>query len=179
MPEVIPRKRPVAIVLEGVSIESFINVVFGMELGFGVQIDQSLRSRPELLSLSLTEPQAPAKAYTIAQEVLGAYGVKINELGGVLQFQPANQGGRGGGDLPALIATRSLPDVPAGQRTVFVAMPLEISQPGAVAAQVRGLFGAHQVSFTELADANALLISGPGDAVRAAMSAVLTPMGED
>ncbi|WP_313256496.1 secretin N-terminal domain-containing protein [Stenotrophomonas acidaminiphila] len=174
VPEVIPRKRPVAIVLEGVSIESFINVVFGMELGFGVQIDQSLRSRPELLSLSLTEPQAPAKAYTIAQEVLGAYGVKINELGGVLQFQPANQGGRGGGDLPALIATRSLPDVPAGQRTVFVAMPLEISQPGAVAAQVRGLFGAHQVSFTELADANALLISGPGDAVRAAMSAVLT-----
>ncbi len=174
VPDVIPRKRPVAIVLEGVSIESFINVVFGMELGFGVQIDQSLRSRPELLSLSLTEPQAPAKAYTIAQEVLGAYGVKINELGGVLQFQPANQGGRGGGDLPALIATRSLPDVPAGQRTVFVAMPLEISQPGAVAAQVRGLFGAHQVSFTELADANALLISGPGDAVRAAMSAVLT-----
>ncbi|MFC6352105.1 hypothetical protein H7691_02535 [Stenotrophomonas sp. CW117] len=174
VPDVIPRKRPVAIVLEGVSIESFINVVFGMELGFGVQIDQSLRSRPELLSLSLTEPQPPAKAYTIAQEVLSAYGVKINELGGVLQFQPANQGGRGGGDLPALIATRSLPDVPAGQRTVFVAMPLEISQPGAVAAQVRGLFGAHQVSFTELADANALLISGPGDAVRAAMSAVLT-----
>lgn len=174
VPQLIPRKRPVAIVLEGVSIESFINVVFGMELGFGVQIDQSLRSRPELLSLSLTEPQSPAKAYTIAQEVLGAYGVKINELGGVLQFQPANQGGQGGGDLPALIATRSLPDVPAGQRTVFVAMPLEISQPGAVAAQVRGLFGAHQVNFTELVDANALLISGPGDAVRAAMSAVMT-----
>lgn len=174
VPEVIPRKRPVAIVLEGVSIESFINVVFGMELGFGVQIDQSLRSRPELLSLSLTEPQPPAKAYTIAQEVLGAYGVKINELGGVLQFQPANQGGRGGGDLPALIATRSLPDVPAGQRTVFVAMPLEISQPGAIAAQVRNLFGAHQVNFTELVEANALLISGPGDAVRAAMSAVMT-----
>lgn len=174
VPQIIPRKRPVALVLEGVSIESFINVVFGMELGFGVQIDQSLRSRPELLSLSLTEPQPPAKAYTIAQEVLGAYGVKINELGGVLQFQPVNQGGRGGGDLPALIATRSLPDVPAGQRTVFVAMPLEISQPGAVAAQIRGLFGAHQVNFTELVDANALLISGPGDAVRAAMSAVMT-----
>ncbi len=173
VPQVIPRKRPVALVLEGVSIESFINVVYGMELGFGVQIDQSLRARPELLSLSLTEPQSPAKAYTIAQEVLAAYGVKINELGGVLQFQSANQGGRGG-DLPALIATRSLPDVPAGQRTVFVAMPLEISQPGVIAAQVRNLFGAHQVNFTELIEANALLISGPGDAVRAAMSAVMT-----
>ncbi|WP_218185510.1 hypothetical protein, partial [Stenotrophomonas pictorum] len=172
VPQVIPRKRQVALVLEGVSIESFINVVFGMELGFGVQIDQSLRNRPELLSLSLTEPQSPAKAYTIAQEVLGAYGVKINELGGVLRFQPVSQG-QGGGDLPALLATRSLPDVPAGQRTVFVAMPLEVSQPGAVAGQVRSLFGSHQVNFTELIEANALLISGPGDAVRAAMSAVM------
>jgi len=173
VPKAIPRKNSVALVLEGVSIESFINVVYGMELGFGVQIDQSLRGRPELLSLSLTEPQPPAKAYAIAQEVLAAYGVKITELGGVLQFQPANQG-RSGGDLPVLIASRSLPDVPAGQRTVFVAMPLEVSQPGAIAAQVRNLFGAHQVNFTEMLDANALLISGPGDAVRAAMSAVMT-----
>ncbi|MCG8277902.1 secretin N-terminal domain-containing protein [Stenotrophomonas sp. NLF4-10] len=173
VPQVIPRKRTVAIVLEGVSIESFINVVFGMELGFGVQIDKSLSARPELLSLSLTEPQTPAKAYAIAQEVLNAYGVKISELGGVLRFQPVSQG-RGSGELPALLATRSLPDVPAGQRTVFVAMPLEVSQPGAVAGQVRSLFGTHQVNFTEMLDANALLISGPGDAVRAAMSAVMT-----
>ncbi|SBV37064.1 putative Type II secretory pathway, component PulD [uncultured Stenotrophomonas sp.] len=173
VPQAIPRKRTVALVLEGVSIESFINVVFGMELGFGVQIDQSLRSRPELLSLSLTEPQPPAKAYAVAQEVLNAYGVKISELGGVLRFQPVSQG-RGSGELPALLATRSLPDVPAGQRTVFVAMPLEVSQPGMVAAQVRSLFGTHQVNFTEMLDANALLISGPGDAVRAAMSAVMT-----
>lgn len=172
-PKTIPRKNSVALVLEGVSIESFINVVYGMELGFGVQIDQSLRGRPELLSLSLTEPQPPAKAYAIAQEVLAAYGVKITELGGVLQFQPTNQG-RSGGELPVLIASRSLPDVPAGQRTVFVAMPMEVSQPGAIAAQVRNLFGAHQVNFTEMPDANALLISGPGDAVRAAMSAVMT-----
>ena len=174
VPQLIPRKKPVALVLDGVPIESFINAVFGIELGFGVQIDQSLRSRPELLSLSMTEPQAPAKAYAIAQEVLNAYDVKISELGGVLRFQPASQGRGKGGELPALIATRSLPDVPAGQRSVFVAMPLQISRPGAVAAQVRSLFGDHQVDFKEMLEANALMISGPGDAVRAAMSAVLT-----
>lgn len=172
-PQVIPRKTPVALVLEGVTIESFINVVFGMELGFGVQIDQSLRSRSELLSLSLTQPQPPAKAFAVAQEVLNAYGVKVSELGGVLQFQPVAQV-RGSTDLPAILATRSLPDVPAGQRTVFVAMPLEIQQPGVIAAQVRNLFGSYQVNFTEMVDANALMISGPGDAVRAAMSAVMT-----
>lgn len=171
VPHDIPRKTNVALVLEGVTIESFINVVFGMELGYGVQIDQSLRGRPELLSLSLTSPQPPAKAFAVAQEVLAAYGVKVSELGGVLQFRPVPQGR--GGELPVLIASRSLPDVPAGQRTVFVAMPLEVSQPGMVAAQVRNLFGSYQVNFTELVEANALLISGPGDAVRAAMSAVM------
>lgn len=170
VPAGIPRRTPVALVLENVTIESFINVVFGMELGYGVQIDQALRGRTELLSLSLTAPQPPAKAYAVAQEVLNAYGVRINELGGILQFQPVAQGR--GGDMPVLIASRSMPDVPAGQRTVFVAMPLEVSQPGVVAAQVRNLFGSYQVTFTELVEANALLISGPGDAVRAAMGAV-------
>ena len=170
-PPDIPRTKPVALVLDSVPLETFINVVFGMELGFAVQVDQSLRSRPDLVSLRLTEPQPPQKVFAIAEEVLKNYGVRINELGGVLRFLPV---AAQGGDSPKLIATRSLPEVPAGQRTVFVAMPLEMSQPGTVAAQVRSLFGAQSVTITEMPEANALLIGGPGDAVQAAMEAVLT-----
>jgi general secretion pathway protein D len=173
IPKLIPRKQMVSIVLEGVSIESFINVVFGMELGFGVQIDPALITRPELLSLNLTEPQAPGKVYAIAQEVLKSYDIKVTELGGVLRFQSAQQVS-GSAALPSIVAARSLPDVPAGQRSVFVAMPLAVAQPGAVAAQVRNLFGSHSVTISEMIEANALMISGPGDAVRAAMSAVQT-----
>ena len=170
-PPDIPRSKPVALVLDSVPLETFINVVFGMELGFAVQVDQSLRSRPDLVSLRLTEPQPPQKVFTIAEEVLKNYGVRINELGGVLRFLPV---AAQGGDAPKLIATRSLPDVPAGQRTVYVAMPLEISQPGTVASQVRSLFGTQSVTITEMPEVNALLIGGPGDAVQAAMDAVLT-----
>ncbi len=170
-PPDIPRSKPVALVLDSVPMETFINVVFGMELGFAVQVDQSLRSRPDLLSLRLTEPQPPAKAYAIAEEVLRNYGVSINELGGVLRFVPV---AAQGGEIPKLIATRSLPDVPSGQRMVFVAMPLQISQPGVIAAQVRSLFGTQSVTITEMVDANALLIGGPSDAVQAAMGAVTT-----
>lgn len=170
-PPDIPRTKPVSLVLDSVPLETFVNVVFGMELGFAVQVDQSLRSRPDLLSLRLTEPQSPEKAYSIAEEVLRNYGVRINELGGVLRFVPA---GAQGGEVPTLIATRSLPDVPSGQRMVFVAMPLQMSQPGVVAAQVRSLFGTQSVTITEMVDANALLLSGPSDAVQAAMGAVTT-----
>lgn len=168
----IARKDQVSLVLDGVPIESFINVVFGMELGFAVQIDQSIRNRPDLISLRLIEPQPPAQAYAVAEEVLKNYGVLISELGGVLRFVPSVQ--QGGGEMPRLIATRSLPDVPAGQRVVFVAMPLEVSQPGVVAAQVRSLFGNQAVTLTEMPDLNAILISGPGDAVQGAMEAILT-----
>ncbi len=168
----IPRKKPVALVLDAVPLETFINVVFGMELDFAVQIDQSVRSRADVVSLRLTEPQPPAKVYAIAQEVLKNYGVEVSELGGVLRFTAASA--QGSGQMPQLLATRSLPEVPAGQRTVFVALPLEAAQPGSVAAQLRGLFGNHSVNFSEMVEANALLISGPGDAVKAAMEAVIT-----
>ncbi len=167
----IPRKKPVTLALDGVPLETFINVVYGMELGFAVQIDSALQGRADLVSLRVAGAQPPAKLYGIAAEVLKAYGVRIEELGGVLRFLPD---AASGGELPKLISTRSLPDVPAGQRTVFVAMPLEVSQPGAVAAQVRSLFGNQTVTLTEMVESNAVLISGTGDAVQAAMNAVLT-----
>lgn len=167
-----PHRRAVSLVLDAVPLPTFINVVFGMELDFAIQIDQSISARTDLVSLRLTEPRTPAQAYTIAREVLLTYGVQVTELGGVLRFNPVQQSE--GGALPRLTVTRSLPDVPAGQRPAYVAMPLEAAQPGAVAAQLRGLFGNHQVTFTELVEANALMISGPGDAVRAAMEAVAT-----
>ena len=166
-----PIKKPVAVVLDGVPLETFINVVYGMELGFAVQVDKSLRDRPDLVSLRITSPQPPEKVYTIAGEVLSNYGVQVSELGGVLRFTPA---GAGAVEPPKVMATRALPDVPAGQRTIFVAMPLEASQPGTVAAQLRNMFGNQGVTVTEMPEANAVMISGPGDSVRAVMQAVTT-----
>jgi len=171
-PPAVPRTKPLSLVLDGVPLGTFINVVFGMELGFGLQIEQGVRDRPDLVSLRLTEPQAPERVYAIGVEVLKNYGVSVRDLGGVLYFAPVS-GGQGGG-MPQIIATRNLPDVPAGQRTVFVAMPLAISQPGRVAAHLRSLFGNQSVNVAELVEENALLLSGPGDAVQAAMEAVQT-----
>jgi len=88
----------------------------------------------------------------------------------VLRFAPAADASSA---APQLITTRSLPEVPAGQRTVFVAMPLDASEPARVAAQLRSLIGSNGVNVAEMPDANALLISGPGTDVQAAMEAAL------
>lgn len=167
----IPNKKPTSLVLDGMPMAAFINVVFGTELGFALEIEQSVRNRPELVSLRLTKPQPPDKVYQIAVEVLKDYGVQVSERGGVLRFTPVPDAR---GMTPQLITTRSLPDVPAGQRTVFVAMPLDVSAPGTIAAQLRSLLGNKSVNIAEMPGANALLISGPGSDVQAAMEAALT-----
>lgn len=160
--------KPISLVLDGVPISSFINVVYGTELGFALEIDQAVRNRQDLVSLRLTEPHAPADLYKIGAEVLRNYGVRITPTGSMLRFTPiASASGAQG-----IITTRALPDVPAGQRTVFVAMPLDAVDPSRVAGQVRTMLGNQQVTVTELLEANAVLLSGPGDAVQAAMEAV-------
>lgn len=167
----IPSKKSTSLVLDGVPLPAFINVVFGTELGFSLEIEQSVRSRPDLVSLRLTEPQAPDKLYKIAVAVLKDYGVQVGERGGVLRFSPVADTSS---SAPQLITTRSLPDVPSGQRTVFVAVPLDASEPGRLAGQIRSLIGTKSVTLAEMLDANALLISGPGSDVQAAMEAALT-----
>lgn len=166
----IPRKKPTALVLDGVPMASFINVVFGTELGFSLEIDQGVRARTDLLSLRLTKPQPPEDLYRIAVTVLRDYGVQVNPVGGVLRFVPVPDASA---SAPPLLATRSLPDVPAGQRTVYVAMPLNAGSPGQVASQLRTLVGNRGVTITEMLDANAVLLSGPGSEVQAAMEAAL------
>jgi len=166
----IPAKKPVSLVLDGVPLAAFINVVFGTELGFPLEIEQSVRNRSDVVSLRLTEPQAPDKVYRIASAVLQDYGVQVQQRGDVLRFTPVPDASTG---TPQLLTTRSLPDVPAGQRTVFVAVPLNASEPGRLAAQIRSLVGTKSVTLAEMLDANALLISGPGTDVQAAMEAAL------
>jgi general secretion pathway protein D len=166
----IPSKKPTSLVLDGVPMASFINVVFGTELGFALEIDQGVRARPDLVSLRLTKPTSPEDLYKIGAAVLKDYGVDIAERGGVLRFTPvADESSR----APKLLTTRSLPDVPAGQRTVYVALPLDASSPSVVAGQLRAVVGTKTVTITEMLDANALLISGPGSDVQAAMEAAL------
>ena len=170
VPEKMPNRRPVSLVLDGVPISTFINVVFGSELGFNVSIDRAVRERADLVSLRLAEPQMSDKLYRIAAEVLRTYGVTVSEAGvGVLQFSQV--GGSAGSS--SFIVARSLPGMPAGQRPVFVAVPLDAVQPGAIAGQLRTMFGAsNAVTFVEMPDANALMLSGPPEAVREALDAV-------
>ena len=165
-----PNNKSISLSLDGVTLSAFINEVFGTELGFSLEIDETVRGRTELVSLRLVEPEPSHRLYVIAEEVLQRYGIRVTEENGLLRFAP---GEGDAGDPPRLITARALPEVPAGQRPVFVAMPLDIGEPGRIAAQVRGLFGTGSgLTLTEMVEVNALLISGSPETVQAAMEAV-------
>lgn len=166
----IPRRGSATLTLDGVTLSAFVNEVFGTQLGFSLDIDQAVRDRTELVSLRLVEPESAKRLYVIAEEVLRNYGVRVLPRDGLLRIEP---GVAEGEEPPRLVTGRALPQVPAGQRPVFVAMPLNVSEPGRVSAQVRGLFGAVQgLTLSEMVEANAVLISGPPESVQAAMEAI-------
>lgn len=164
----IPATKPVSLVLDGVPLATFINLVFGSELGFAIEIEQPVRERQELVTLRVAEPQRPRVLYLTAVEVLRNYGVDVSEHNGLLRFSPA----AAGSEPPLLVTARSLPDIPAGQRTVFAVVPLDASTPGRVAGQVRSMFPNNMVTLSEMVETNGILIRGTGDNVRAAAEAV-------
>lgn len=164
--------RPVAFAVDGVNLSAFIDEVFGNQLGFSIEIDQAVRSKDDRISLRLVNPEPPHRVFEIAAEVLRGYGVAIEEVDGRLKFR---EGDGRASEPPLLLSGRSLPEVPAGQRPVFVIMPLDVAQPGAIAVQLRNLFsseGAGALRISEMLESNALLLSGPPTLIDAAMEAV-------
>ena len=165
-----PGGAPVSLALDSVNLTAFIDEVFANQLGFSIEIEQGVRDKQDLVSLRLVDPEPPNRIYSIAEEVLKRYGVAVVQEDGVLRFTAAAEALV---EPPQILTGRALPDVPAGQRPIFVVMPLDAAQPGEIAAQVRSLYGqAGGVGLTELLGANALLISGPPALVDAAMEAV-------
>ncbi len=160
--------RPVSIVLDGVPLSAFIDVIFATELKFPVSIDRSVRERGDLVSLRIAQPQPAETIYRLAAEVLRNYGVVVSESGGMLRFYSAV----GNAASSNFVVARSSPNLPTGSRQVFVVVPLDAKQSNIIGPQLRNVFGQSSgVSITELQDSSALMISGPADAVREAVNA--------
>jgi general secretion pathway protein D len=167
-----PGGSPVAIAIDGVNLTAFIDEVFANQLGFSIEVEQGVRDKTDLVSLRLVAPEPPHRLYAIAEEVLKRYGVAVVQEQGRLRF---TADAAAVVEAPQLLTGRALPEVPVGQRPIFVFMPLDVADPARISAQVRTLFGTGgpaTLQVTELNDSNALLLSGPPALVNAAMDAV-------
>ena len=164
-----PGGAPITLALDSVRLSAFIDEVFGNQLGLSLEMDQAVRDRTELVSLRLVQPETRSRVYEIAVEVLKRYGIQTVREDGRLRFTPASGPAV---DPPQMVVGRTLPEVPAGQRPVFVVAPLDVASVSSVANQLRGLFADTGLRVTEIFDGNAVLLVGTPVVVNAALEAV-------
>lgn len=164
-----PGGTPVTVAVDSLRLSAFIDEVFGALLGQSIEMEQAVRDRPELISLRLVQPETPARVFEIAEEVLRRHGVQVVREQGRLRFTvqaaPA-------ADPPQMLIGRALPEVPAGQRPVFVVVPLDVAAAGVIGGQIRSLFADNGLRVTEIFNGNALLLVGTPVVVNAALEAV-------
>lgn len=161
--------RPIALALDSVKLSAFIDEVFGNQLGLSLEMEQAVRDKADLISLRLVQPETPSRVYEIAVEVLKRYGIAaIREQGRIrfaVQSTPTVE-------PPQMLSGRSMPEVPAGQRPVFIVVSLGVASSGTVGGQLRSLFVDGGLKVTDILDGNALLLVGPPSIVNAALEAI-------
>ncbi len=100
-----------------IPVGRFINEVFGNILGLAFEVESSLSSREDLVTMRSAEDQSHLQLYRMAQRVLMNYGIGIVHQGELIRFVPSKDPNSPA--APLLITGETLPDVPDSRRTVF------------------------------------------------------------
>ncbi|MBI2382251.1 MAG: type II secretion system protein GspD [Gammaproteobacteria bacterium] len=154
--------EPIAANVENLALPAFINEVFGNLLKLSFQLDPALANKSDLVTLRVSQPQAPANLYALATRVLQSYGVASSWEGDLVRFSPAATAG--GTEPPLVISGRALPDVPISHRPVFQLVELESVRAIDVAGWLRTAFGSSGVQVAEDINRNGLVLTGkPAD----------------
>lgn len=146
-------------------LPEFIHQIFGRILGFNFVVEPGLANSRDLITLSLSDPVAPADLYRTARTVLAEYGVGIVESEDLLRFRRDSEAAE---DTPLLVTGATLPDVPVSRRPVFYMVDLEVVRNAQVASWLKTLFKGTDLKVLENANRNAVVLRGPLELVRQA-----------
>jgi general secretion pathway protein D len=163
--------KPLQVNVESLPLPAFINEVFGNLLGMSFEVEASLQTKKDLVTLRVNEPQTPAQLYQVARQILDNYGVTGVKQGDILRFVPTASA-PAGGEPPLLISGRTLPDVPVSHRPVFQIVPLRVVRNVQVASWLRQIYPSTKLQISEDPERNAIILSGMPDLVRNAAEAV-------
>ena len=162
---------PILVSFHDIPLVPFINEIFGEELGMSFVISPSLRGRPDLVTLKLTEPLPPSQLFKMARRVLREYGVDITSADeGILTFvQSKDISSR---DVPLFVSGRALPDVPPSHRIIFQLVQLKVVRGPQVRGWLSEAFDHQDLEVIEDPDRNALLLKGSSDMLARAIAMI-------
>jgi len=148
----------------------FINEVFGEQLGLSFTLDPQIEKQEDLVTLRLIEPVPPSELFRIALRMLNTYGVAVSQQGDVLNF--AIDKNITAGETPLLVSGRTLPEVPASHRPIFMFVPLKVVTNTKVASWVRDALTGKDIQVNEDPSRNAVLLKGKPDLVNQALAII-------
>jgi len=159
--------EPVSANFDQMPLNAFINTVFGDILKVSYQLDTGLGTRTDAVTLR-AEPQTPQRFLELVRQVLATYGIAVTERNGVLLIIPSATLSQ---QVPQIIRSRALSDVPVGLRPVFQYVELLHARPQTIAQVIGDAFG-QRVRVSQMAGSNAVLLMGLPDDVRAVLATV-------
>ena len=150
-------------------VSSFINEVYGNQLGLNFVIQPSIREVADLVTLRIAEPISQKDFYALVTKTLQSYGVTTFEKDGTLVFDYSISVA---GGVPLLATGEALPDIPSSNRPIFQIYPLKFVKPVQVRSTVYQMFQKQELSITEDIQRNALILQGKMNVVSQASSVI-------
>lgn len=157
-----------ALSLEQVSLPAFINEIFSKTLNLTVQIDPKVTARNDVVTLRTGRRLPADELFQMAKNILAGYGIGVSWDGSVLHIAPEEALLA---QMPDLIRSRALPEMPVALRPVFQVVDLHQVSAADMAAWLTSAYGS-KVKVFQAGKTPAVMLFGLPENVRAAVDAI-------
>ncbi len=158
--------------IESMPIPAFINEVYGNILHRSFEIAPALQKLTDLVTVRTSENLSPEEVDSLCRQVLGNYGIIVEEQGMVLRFYQALNQQQVNGEPPLLVSGRTLPEVPVTHRPVFQVVPLQVIGSAQMTQWLTSAYKDYGLVVTASKTGNSIILMGPRTLVAQAVEGV-------
>ena len=158
----------ISVNFDGIRLPAFANAAFGDLLKVTFEIDNAVQQREQLVALRMTEPLSPNDFFKLVRQVLGNYGVSVvyqNNIYRLVESATIKD------DIPRIIRSRSVPNVPDNMRPIQMFVPLSAIPNSLMMSWLQQSLK-DRIQFQTLPFSNSLLILGKPEDVAAARETI-------
>ena len=164
---------PIEVSFHDLPLVTFINEVFGEQLGMSFVIAPGVGDDAEPVTLRLTEPVTPKQLFHVARNVLSQYAITLREENGVVTFARSEDASAGAVPL-VTSGGRAVPQVPDSHRTMFHFVPLHVTDGRAIEDVIENAFDGRDLTVENDRDRGGLLLMGRRPLIEQAIAIVET-----
>ena len=157
--------------IESMPIPAFINEVYGNILHRSFEIAPGLQKLTDLVTVRTSENLSPEEVDSLCRQVLGNYGLIVEEQGAVLRFYQALNA-KQTGEPPLLVSGRTLPEVPISHRPIFQIVPLRVVNSTLMDQWLNSAYKDYGLKVTVSKSGNSIILMGPRPLVAQAVEGI-------